>query len=510
MDIITGLDIGTTDCKAIALDERGQVVASFQEKYDLSISKPGWAEQDSRQVWQAVAKALADLSSKLSPSSILGIGLSGAMHSLLMLDEHDEPLAPAMTWADQRAAAITQTLRRQCDPLALYRRTGCPLQATYHLAKARWCVDESGKHFARLVSIKEYAQYLLTGVWAIDFGLASTTGLLDMQRRAWDSEALSLAGIPASQLSTPVPSQAVVGRVTQEAARLTGLPAGLPVVAGGSDGGMAMVGVQERTVVTVGTSGAVRMVSPMPLLDPQARTWCYIQDVVLDDGQASAAAGGAQGNTDNGQAKTHWLVGGAINNGGLAAQWAKEKFYPHEDFEAMFQEVSAIEPGAAGVMCLPYLAGERTPYWDANRRASLSGLGLEHSRAHIARAVLEGVAFCLADVWDILEQIRQASNAGGSADESDGENVARLGGGIIHSPVWSQIVCDVLGISMRIVQGADASATGAALTAGAAAGHPIKLQQGQPTTLTPDASKHAVYEGLHRAFQERARNENKK
>ncbi|HEV2582327.1 MAG TPA: gluconokinase, partial [Ktedonobacteraceae bacterium] len=485
---IIGLDIGTTDCKAIALDERWQVMASFQEKYELRVPRPGWAEQDSEEVWRAVAKALADLSSRLPTSEVLGIGLSGAMHSLIMLDEHEKPLAPAMTWADQRAADIAQALRQRTDPIKYYQRTGCPLQAIYHPAKARWCVDVSGQKFARLVSIKEFILYRLTGIWAIDLGLASTTGLLDMHRRRWDAEALSLAGVAVSQLSPLVSSQAVVGSITPEAAHLTGLRAGLPVVAGGSDGGMAMVGVQEHTVITVGTSGAVRRVDATPMLDPQARTWCYIQDDAQDKIQRDT-----QGNANNGErAGRCWLIGGAINNGGLAAQWAKEKFYPHEEFETMFQEVSKIEAGSAGVMCLPYLAGERTPLWDADLRATLSGFGLEHSRAHLARAVLEGVGYCLADVWEII-------------DSGSGDTSVKLTGGITHSPVWSQIVCDILGVPLRIARGADASATGAALTAGEALGKPISLPQEEPTTLAPDPSRHATYQKLHRAFQERRR-----
>jgi gluconokinase len=494
MNTVIGLDIGTTDCKAIALDERGEVIASFQEKYELRVPRPGWAEQDCSEVWQAAMKALVELSKGVSSSSMLAIGLSGAMHSLVTVDEHDEPLAPAMTWADQRASVVTEALRKEADPIALYRRTGCPLQAIYFLARARWCVDAGRQKFARVVSIKELILHRLTGVWAIDFGMASTTGLLDIHSRQWDTEALSLARIEASQLSPLISSQALVGSVTPQAARMTGLPAGLPVVAGGSDGGMAMVGVQERTVITVGTSGAVRRIASAPVLDDQARTWCYVQD---------NGPGDAGNKSDTNNAK--WLVGGAINNGGLAAQWAKEKFYPHDDFETMFHEVSEVDAGSAGVMCLPYLTGERSPYWNTHLRATLSGIGLEHSRAHIARAVLEGVAYCLADVWEILANVNGDSSAEHPGSDT-GDTSIRLSGGITRSPEWSQIVCDVLGIPLHLTKGADASATGAAMIAWEARGKPINLPQEEPIMLTPDPSRHALYQELHRVFQERGRN----
>ena len=163
----------------------------------------------------------------------------------------------------------------------------------------------------------------------------------------------------------------------------------------------------------------------------------------------------------------------------------------------MFKEVSAVDAGAAGVMCLPYLTGERTPYWDASLRATLSGIGLEHSRAHMARAVLEGVAFCLADVWEILDAIDKT----GSTHSEGSDKRARLGGGITRSPVWSQIVCDVLGVPLSLAAGADASATGAALTASIASGWSITGHDLSSITLFPDQQRHILYQELHKTFQ---------
>ena len=217
----------------------------------------------------------------LDGAPIEALALSGAMHSVLALDAHDRPLAPALTWADQRAASSARTLRAQTDPLALYRRTGCPLQVLYYPAKLRWCVDHFGARLARVVALKEAILHRLTGLWASDHGLASTTGLLDTRSLRWDEEALALAGVTAAHLPPLVPSATIVGTLRQGSAA-SGLPEGLPVVAGGSDGGMAMVGmptlkpIGERqtssgvTVVNVGTSGAIRRVVNTPFFDPAA------------------------------------------------------------------------------------------------------------------------------------------------------------------------------------------------------------------------------------------------
>ncbi|HEX9067750.1 MAG TPA: gluconokinase [Ktedonobacterales bacterium] len=463
MNLVIGLDLGTTTCKALALTPSGEVAASASATYPLLTPQPGWAEQDPTVVWRVAAQTLSAVCQQLGATAITAIGLSGAMHSALPLDTHDLPLAHAMTWADQRATPQAEAQRAQTDPLALYQRTGCPQQALYLPAKGRYWADQLGPRLARLVSLKEYVAWQLTGAWAVDDALASTTGLLDIHTRRWDAEALSLAGLTPAQLSTLVSSEATIGQVTAPAASATGLPVGTPVIAGGSDGGMAQVGMNDAIVITVGTSGAIRQVVSQPRLDSQARTWCYAQDAM------------------------HWLAGGAINNGGIVAQWAQRHFYPNEPIEVMDREVGEIAPGAEGVMAHPYLTGDRTPHWNATARATLSGFGVEHTRAHLARALLEGVAFCLADVWELV----------GNASE------VWLTGGITQAPVWAQIVSDVLGVPLGLAAGADASAEGAARTALAAAGTALPPRPSPRARLEPDSARHETYSALHRLFQER-------
>lgn len=475
-----GLDLGTTNCKAVALSPQGQVLATTSSGHAMRSPRPGWAEQDPVEVWQSARDALRALAGRVPPGQAAGISLSGAMHNLLLVDAAGEALSPVATWADQRAAWEAQDLRTQVDAAALYRRTGCPLAGTYLPARLRWWLNESPGLFERaryFVGIKEWVLYQLSGVWATDIGLASTTGLLDIHSRRWDAEALQLAGISAERLPPLLSPDVVAGGLSASAG--SGFPAGIPVIAGTHDGGLANLGSGAtqpgQVAITVGTSGAVRRIVTQPWLDAQERTWCYVLD------------------------ENRWLAGGAINNGGLAVEWAREKFYPDlqaaPGFTRLFADAILSAPGAGGVTLLPYFTGERSPYNNPQARAVLTGLRLEHGREQIARAVLEGVAFCLADVWQALDDGRRMGGP------------ARLTGGITRSPVWMQIVADVLGLPLSPLEAADASVVGAALIGLQAVGLIASLDSvaghlKPAPTLYPDPGRQAAYRQLHAGFQE--------
>ncbi len=309
--------------------------------------------------------------------------------------------------------------------------------------------------------------------------MASTTGLLDLQSLNWNGAALEMAGIQSERLPELISPFAIVGGLLPEAAQNVGLPAGLPVIAGSSDGASANLGAGAgdagESVITIGTSGAVRVVTPRPLLDPLERTWCY------------ATAEGS------------WFAGGAINNGGLALKWALELLYPglegEQAYLRLLEDVSAVPPGAGGVMALPYFAGERSPHWNAHARAVITGLGLEHTRANIARAVLEGVAYCIADVWQVLSV------------EQKLRLPAHLTGGITRAPVWTQIMADVLGVPLTVNEAADASAIGVAMI-GLHALDVVESMQAlvdkvrPKRQVEPDLRNHAFYRNQHQQFQE--------
>ena len=482
LNYIIGLDLGTTTCKAIGLDAHSHVAASASSTHSMNSPKPGWAVQDAPDIWSGALSALKELAFQIPTKQIAGICLSGAMQSLLPVDKHFQPITPAMTWADNRSAAHARQLRAMVKGQELLQRVGCPLQHVYNPARLRWWFKEAPEVAAqtgKFVAIKDWILYQLSGKLVTDLGLASTTGMLDVRRLTWDEEAIAISGVNQKQLPDLVRPEEIVGGLTGEAASITGLPEGLPIIAGTSDGGLANLGsgavVPGQRIVTVGTSGAVRKIVDQPWVDPQGRTWCY----VLMEGR--------------------WFAGGAINNGGLTLQWVRERFYPDilgdAGYARMIEDAAAVVPGAEGVIMLPYFTGERSPYWDPDAAAVILGLGLHHKRGHIARAAMEGVAYCLANIWEVLHGALK-----------DGGKPVYLTGGISRNPVWAGIVADVLGVPMITVEAADASAVGAAMLGHLALGNVASLEEiarnikeGAKIDFSPD--HHAFYSEQHLRFK---------
>lgn len=480
MSLVIGLDLGTTTCKALAVRPDGSISASASNAYNIRSHLPGWAEQDPQAVWQTAVDTLSSVASRLAaPPSALS--LSGAMHSLLPVAEDGTPLAAAMTWADTRAKAQARFLRGRTGSHGPYARTGCPLEPIYNPARLLWFRENNPEVFGRaayFVSLKDWVLFRLTGNWATDIGLASTTGLLDIRSFEWDEEMLAFAGVSSDRLPALVSPLAIAGAITQQAAGKIGLPAGLPVVAGSSDGGLANLGAGANTpgqvVISVGTTGAIRKVVDAPYLDGSIRTWCY----VLMEGQ--------------------WFAGGAINNAGLALQWVRDKFYADipgdAGYERLRAEAAAAPPGASGVLVLPYFTGERSPYWNPDASGLIYGLKQDTTRGQIARAALEGVAFCLADVWEAL------------AEESHTPEHVSLTGSVTRMPLWAGIISDVLGLQLHLVDAADASALGAAIIGHMGLGHlsragVIPAPDGGANVVRPDPGRHQLYRQRHKAFR---------
>ena len=468
-DLTLGLDIGTTGCKVVALSALGRVLGLESATYPLLTDASGRAEQDPYAIWEAVCRSLRAMSKVLSGSGLPcpAVSLSGAMHSLVPLGTHAEPLGNAVTWADSRAEKLVMEGAGDIYE-DIYEKTGCPPETPYHPARLRWFRKAQPELFSRtqtFSSIKDYVAYRLTGTLATDIGMASTTGLLDIHTAHWHGGALELAGITATVLPELALPTDRLGTLTPEAASATGLTAGTVVFAGTSDGGLANLGSgvvhPGETVVTVGTSGAVRQVANAPQLSPEGLTWCYLL------------------------AENRYFAGGAINNGGLALEWLRATLYSEfpklEGFKQLLRNAAEAEPGA--IICLPYLTGERTPHWDASLRGAMFGVGKSHTRADLTRAGLEGVAFCLADVYSLLRPNAQP---------------VQLTGGVTRSPFWAQLITDTLGVNTELNRVADASAIGAALLAQIALGWTTfegaaqLAEVGERTLLTPDPEKHAV------------------
>lgn len=432
------------------MDERGKVVASgTAEHVPFASPQLGWAEQDPRDWWRAcsgaVQRALASLGE--SGETIACVGFSGQMHGAVMLDRDDEVIRPALIWCDQRTEAQVQELATLFGTDHLIQLTCNPPLTNFTLTKLLWVREyepENWKRVAHIMLPKDYVRFRLTGERAIDMADASGTLMLDVARRAWSTEVLSKTCIDAKSLPALFESPQVCGRISDLGAKATGLKVGTPVVAGAGDQAAGAVGmgiVRPGAVsATIGTSGVVFAATDVPSLDPQGRlhTFCH------------AIPG-------------RWHVMGVTQAAGLSLRWFRDRFGAGKDdgrdpYERLAEEAAAVPAGADGVLWAPYLMGERTPHLDPNARGALVGLAASHTRAHVIRAIMEGVAFSLRDSFTIFRDMKVPVER------------IRLGGGGARSALWRQIQADVYGHAVEIVEAEEGAAYGAAILAGVGAG----------------------------------------
>jgi gluconokinase len=433
--VVIGIDIGTTSAKAGAFDADGDEAARHEIAYPLLEPEHGHAVQDPDVVLDAVAQVTrgAIAGARDAGLEVAGLSFSTAMHSVLALDADDRPLTPLVTWADTRSAE--QALRLQRERRDLHLRTGTPLHPMAVLPKLVWFREHDPELFARArrwCGIKELALLRLCGACLSDHSVASGTGLLNLERLDWDDEALEVAGVTREQLPELVETKHVLS-LTDAAARRLGAE-GVPVVAGAGDGPLANLGVGAVrpgvAACSIGTSGALRLMVERPAVDEQRRVFCYALT------------------TDR------WVVGGAINNGGVVLQWAGEALAPElgEHPEPQLLELAAqAPPGSDALLMLPYLLSERAPHWSPVPRGAYVGLTRAHRREHLVRAALEGVCQQLAIV---LQSMRDAGNE---------IREVRATGGFARSPLWRQMLCDVLGLPVGFPEGHEGSGFGAAL-----------------------------------------------
>ena len=457
---ILGIDIGTTSTKVVLFTLAGKVVGQHSIGYPLLSPKADVQEQDPEAIYQAVVQSVRAVVSDYpeQAKSIIGMSFSTVMHSLIAMDNQGKPLTNSITWADRRSAPWVDKIRQQSDAHALYMRTGVPLHPMSPLVKLMWLRNEQPDLFARadkFISVKEYAIYRWFGQYVVDYSIANATGLFNMSELDWDAEALDIAGVSAAQLSQLVPTTHVLSSMTSEAASSMGISTEMPVVIGASDGVLANLGVgaiaPDTVAITVGTSGAVRSMLDRPQIDEKERLFCYAL-------------------TEN-----HWVVGGASNNGGIALRWVRDHLADTEvdtarllkrDAYDLLTEIAATVPaGSEGLIFHPYLAGERSPLWDAQARGSFFGLGLDHTKAHIIRAVLEGIVYNLHTISTALQ------DAVGPAKS------IRATGGFAHSVLWRQMLADVFNRTVIIPESNEGSCFGAAVLGLYALGRILDLEQ---------------------------------
>lgn len=441
------------------MDAGGKVVASGTgEHQPFASPQPGWAEQDPRDWWRACSNAVkaALQSSQVRADEIACVGFSGQMHGAVLLDAAGEVVRPAIIWCDQRTEKQSRELSEKFGTGRLIQLTCNPPLTNFTLTKLLWVRENEAEAWSRVRHImlpKDYVRFRLTGERAIDQADASGTLLLDVAKRSWSAEILSGTGIDKDFLPALYESSEICGRLNAEGAAATGLKLGTPVVAGAGDqaAGAVGMGVVRAGVVssTIGTSGVVFAATDRPALDPQGRlhTFCH------------AIPG-------------RWHVMGVTQSAGLSLRWFRDTFGVASDgavatasngardpYEFLSEEAASAPAGAAGLLWAPYLMGERTPHVDPNARGALVGINPSHRRAHILRAILEGVAFSLKDSFSIFDEMKVPVTK------------IRLGGGGARSPLWRQIQADVYAHEVEIVEAEEGAAYGAAILAAVGVRH---------------------------------------
>jgi xylulokinase len=484
---LLGIDVGTGGTRAVVVDDDGNVVASATEEHvPFASAHGGWAEQDPGDWWRASAIAVRAALDRTGTrgTEIAAVGLSGQMHGAVVLGERDEVLRPALIWADQRTGSQCRAIVERIGETRLIELTANPALTAFTLPKLLWIREHEPETWRRMRTVllpKDYVRLRLTGERATDVADASGTLMLDVANRRWSSAMLDAMEIDADVLPDVYESPEVTGQVSAAGAEATGLAEGTPVVAGAGDqaAGAVGMGVVRPGVVsaTIGTSGVVFAATDRPARDQLGRihTFCH---AVPD----------------------RWHVMGVTQAAGLSLRWFKDRFGAGADdgrdpYERLSDEAASAPPGADGVLWAPYLMGERTPHLDPDARAALVGLTASHGRAHVIRAILEGVAFSLRETFTIFDELDVPVRA------------VRLGGGGARGRLWRQVQADVYGREVEVLKADEGAAYGAAILAGVGAGVWPSVDAACDTVVrvadrvapTPEAA--AALDGRYEAFR---------
>lgn len=471
----------------MVVNTEGRCLGEGMASYHPTSLYPGWAEEDPEEVFVRVLQAVrgAVECAGVSPRDIQALSFGASLHSLLAVDRYGHPLIPAMIWADTRSRECSLRIRQYCDERELYHRTGCPVHPLYPVSKILWLREHRPQVYQeahKYLSIKEFVLHRLLNRYVVDRSVASATGLFNIHTLDWDPEVLRMVGITSERLSEHVAATTVLQGVEPQYARAMGVPSDLLVVVGAGDGLLCHLGTgcvhPGQMSCTIGSSGALRMFFHQPRLDERGRTWCYLF-------------------TDE-----TWAVGGATNDAGLAYQWFRQRLYGETVDQASLDEsVDQVGPGAGGLIFLPFLSGGRSPYWNPDARGVLFGLSLHHDRPHLLRAVMEGVGLAMYSVLLSLKEVA-------------GEIVEIRGsGGFLHSPLWVQVLADVLGMDILVPPVIEATSLGAVFLAMYALGYMNELSEARARVeivqrYASNRQNHGfylhlfeIYQGLYRALE---------
>ena len=483
MTYLLGIDVSTTATKALLIDAQGAVVAVAATEYDFETPQPLWSEQDPALWWYGAINSIRAVlaQSGIDPAAIHGIGLTGQMHGLVLLDGAGQVLRPSILWNDQRTAAQCDEIRARLGKAKLIEYTGNDALTGFTAPKILWVRDHEPEVYDRIRHIllpKDYVRYQLTGEPGMDCADGAGTLLLDLKKRNWSTEVLDALAIPRDWLPPIFEGPAITGRLTAEAAAATGLLVGTPVIAGGGDQAAQAVGVgavQEGIIaLTLGTSGVVFGSVNHPFFEPEGRLHAFCHSV-----------------------PGRWHLMGVMLSAAGSLRWYRDTFAPGVGYDQLLQPAAAIPAGCEGLIFLPYLTGERTPHPDPLARGSFIGLTVRHTLPHLTRAVLEGVAFGLRDSFELMKGV------GLSAIQQ-----VRVSGGGARSPLWRQILADVLGSELVTVNTTEGAAYGAALLAGVGAGVWPTVDAACATAIqttgstTPNADAVAYYNRAYAQYRD--------
>ena len=492
MAYLLGLDVGTSGAKALLIDETGRVLAAATTEYPLYTPRPLWAEQDPADWWSASVQSFYRVLSEsgISPGEIAGIGLTGQMHGLALLDRSGRVLRPAILWNDQRTETECAQITGSVGFGRLLELTGNRVLPGFTAPKILWVRENEPEVYAQIANFllpKDYIRYRLTGELATEVSDASGTSLFDVRQRAWSRDMFAALQIPLAWAPRCTESTEISGRLTNEAAATLGLPTGIPVVSGGGDQAAQAVGTGLATEglvsATLGTSGVVFAPTARPLIEPQGRLHAFCHAV-----------------------PGMWHVMGVMLAAGGSLRWHRDHLCRAEieeaarlgidPYELMTRAAAPIPPGSDGLVFLPYLSGERTPHPDPHARGCFIGLTLRHTKAHLTRAVLEGVAFGLRDCLALIQAqgIRPIE--------------VRASGGGARSSLWRQILADVFDLPVLTVSSTEGAAYGAALLAGVGTGiwsdavtacaKTIRVEE----KVQPQAENAAIYKKQYQIFRQ--------
>lgn len=473
MDYFLGVDIGTTSAKAIAFTEKGELICKHSCGYEMLHPRQNYSELNADEILDAVVLCINQVINTLAPAKPEFISFSAMMHSLIAVDEKGTPVTNCIIWADNRAAGIAKQLHKSKQGERFYHATGVPVHAMSPFCKLLWLKEYEPETFLnayKFIGIKEYIFFKLFGLFVVDTAIASATGLLNLRSLEWDKTVLDTLDLPVEKLSAIVSVEHLLYYNQKKNPSLSlNISDHTPLIIGGSDGGMANLGVgsieKDSMAVTIGTSAAVRIFSDIPVTEKNMSIFCY-------------HASGKQ-----------YIIGGASNNGAVVMQWLKEALLQTtETYEQLFHLAESVTIVDDDLFFVPYILGERAPVWDSDARGIFCGLSINHTKAHLIRAVMEGVTYNLYTIGKLLMKsisVKQIYATGGFAESS----------------LWLQLLADIFNCRVLVSGSLESSALGAVMVGVKALKMPLVIRPSIVSEHEPDLANHLIYQKQYDKFE---------